>query len=492
MEFPPVANRACWQLLPFQVLGMDFLNRALAPLHDAVKSMTPGARLMAAASLVAVVLGTAWILRQQDGEPDTYLMSGQTFSAAQLRDMEGALGKAGLVGYHIEGARIRVPGGEQSKYMAALADGSALPEDFGEHLKKAVNSGGFMLLGPRQEAQTKVAIQSDLQLVISRMKGIEKAFVHIAEETSEGFPKTKTVTASVGIEPRDGQAIDEATVQTIRSFVANAWGGLKPEAVTVVDLSANRLFTGSPGGASSAPSGAVDEVNRKKQRELDWQDKIARVLGIAGVVVTANVEDDSQGGRPPRVSVWVAVPERHYEELWRKRQASPPGKSSVPEAAALAAIEQAEAKRIQTSILPLLGADVAREGRPLQIAVSTIASPQPVTSTELAEADRVVEWLGQNWQSLGMGALVLVGILILRSTIRPVAAPASAPRIEVPNSQLLLMDDAAVPDSDVWASVAARPPVALSDSLREELTDRVREHPQAVAGVLRNWIGNAS
>jgi flagellar biosynthesis/type III secretory pathway M-ring protein FliF/YscJ len=472
---------------------MDFLNRALAPLYDVVKSMTPGARLMAAASLLAVAVGAAWMSQRRTEAPDTYLMGGQSFSATQLRDMEGALGKAGLVDYRIEGARVRVPGGEQSKYMAALADGGALPEDFGEHLKKTVNSGGFMLLGPRQEAQTKVAIQSDLQLVISRMKGIEKAFVHIAEETSEGFPKTRTVTASVGLEPRDNQAIDADTVETIRSFVASAWGGLKPAAVTVVDLSANRLFAGTPGGNAQARGAAADDENHKKQLELDWQDKIARVLGIAGVVVTANVEVDPQSRKPPRVSVWVAVPQTHYEQIWRKRHAAAAGSSrQSPDAAALAAIEQAEARSIQAAIVPLLGSADARAGRASQIAVSTIESPARPASAEPAPAERVMEWLGQNWQTLGFGGLILAGLLILRSTIKPVLTAAAPPRLDGPNSLLLLTDDSAEPATGARGSMSPRPLIALSESLREELTDRVREHPQAVASVLRNWIGNAS
>ncbi|MEX0977255.1 MAG: hypothetical protein WDZ48_00290 [Pirellulales bacterium] len=472
---------------------MDFLNTTLTPLYDVVKSMTPGARLMAAASLVVVAVSAAWISQRRTDAPDAYLMGGQTFSATQLRDMEGALGKAGLVDYRIEGARVRVPGGEQSKYMAALADSGALPEDFGEHLKKTVNSGGFMLLGPRQEAQTKVAIQSELQLVISRMKGIEKAFVHIAEESSEGFPKTKTVTASVGVQPRDNQALDEATVETIRSFVASAWGGLKPEAVTVVDLSVNRLFAGALGGKTHAPGTAADDANRKKQLELDWQDKITRVLGIAGALVTANVELDPQGRKPPRVSVWVAAPQTHYEEIWRKRHASPAGSPpQSPDAAALAAIEQTEASRIQAAIMPLLGPADARVGRALQIAVSTIESPARPPLVETAPAERVLEWLGQNWQSLGMGGLILAGLLILRSTIKTVPAPAAEPRVDASNSLLLLTEDSAELAPAARGSIAQRPLVALSESLREELTDRVREHPQAVASVLRNWIGNAS
>ncbi|MEX0675763.1 MAG: hypothetical protein WD063_01730 [Pirellulales bacterium] len=341
---------------------MDVLNQAIAPFGELVKSMTRGARITAAASLAFVVVSVAWLSNQHAADPDTYLMGGQSFSATQLRDMEGAFGKAGLVDYQIDGARVRVPRGRQSKYMAALVDEGAMPEDFGEFQRKAVNSGGFMLNGPRQAAQSKVALQSDLQLAISRMKGVKSAFVHIAEETSRGFQQAKTVTASVAIEPSDEGAVDLATIAAIREFVASAWGGLKPEAVTVV---------------------------------------------------------------------------------------------------------------------------------------STLRSPSP-PATEPAADDRALLWLGQNWPALGMGGLILVGLLMLRSRVRsaPRGAAVGAPTaMDFPESLVLVHDDSAEPTGATAASDIRRlsqPVVAPSESLREELIVVVRQHPQAAASVLRTWIGNAS
>ena len=264
---------------------MDFLHKAFARLSQLVQSMTPGARITAAASLAFVVLGVAWLSNQRGDGPGTYLMGRQSFSATQLRDMEGAFGKAGLVDYQIDGDRVRVPRGQQSKYMAALAEAGAMPEDFGEYLRQAVNSGGFMVSRSRQEAQTKIALQSELQLVISRMKGIKKAFVHIAEETSRGFSQTKTVTASVGIEPSDAAAVDDATIAAIRSFVASAWGGLKPEAVTVV--STNH----SPGPPATEPAAA--------EGALLWLGENWPALGMGGLILAGLLMTWSTVSRPP-------------------------------------------------------------------------------------------------------------------------------------------------------------------------------------------------
>jgi flagellar biosynthesis/type III secretory pathway M-ring protein FliF/YscJ len=341
---------------------MDSFNKAFAQLSEVVQSMTPGARITAAASLALVLASVIWLSNQRSAEPETFLMGGQSFSAAQLRDMESAFGKAGLMDQRIDGDRVRVPRGQQSKYMAALADAGALPEDFGEYLRQAVNSGNFMLPGSQQEAKTKIALQSDLQLVISRMKGVKKAFVHIAEETSRGFPPTKTVTASVGIEPRDEAAIDEATKADIRALVASAWGGLKREAVTIVMTS---------------------------------------------------------------------------------RSPSPP-------------------------------------------------------ATEPAADGRTLSWLARNWKPLGMGGLMLVGLFVLRSTVRSAPRPAArgdASAVNLPQSLFLANDDTAQPAGTAAEGAAPRAPtpvVVPPESLREELIVMVREHPQSAASVLRTWIGNGS
>lgn len=471
---------------------MDFLNKLLALTSERVKSMSPTARMAGAASLALVVLCAGWMFAQHGGGPDTYLMGGETFSASQLRDMQTAFGKAGLEDYEIDKSRLRVPHGQQSKYMAALADEGALPEDFGEYLRKAVNSSGFMLYGAQQEAQTKVAIQSELQHVISRMRGIEKAFVHIAEETSRGFPQTKTVTASVGVEPCDNQSIDEATVATIRSFVASAWGGLKPEAVTVVDLSGNRLFAGSDGEAKP-PAEGRDYASRKKQLEQDWQAKITRVLAIPGALVTANVELDPEGRRPSDVSVNVAVPQSHYEEIWRKRRASPSASEhQSPDPAELAQVQQSEQRNIEAAILPLLGP--SGNDRARRIAVSMIYAPAPSVIVEPEVPDAALAWIAGNWHALGMGGLILVGLLVLRSTIKsvPGAAANGGNSTDMQGTLLAATDEVPTPVYSTTVGAPATPPVARSQSLREELADAVGQDPRAAAGVIRSWIGSTS
>lgn len=335
---------------------MDVLEKVFDRGTEVARSLSPAARMMCAGALVVVVLGLAWLARPGATAADTYLMGRQNFSAAQLRDMEGAFGKAGLADYEIEGDRVRVPRGQQAKYMAALDEAGAMPQDFGESLRQAVNSGGFMVSGSRQQAQMKIALESDLQLVISRMKGVKSAFVHIAEETTRSFPPQKSVTASVSIEPAEAAGVDNATLESIRSFVASAWAGLRPEAVTVVAM--------------------------------------------------------------------------HH-------------------------------------------------------------AAEPTVPQEAALQDPALLWLGDNWQTLGVGGFLLAGFALVWLAIRAILQPAPSPAPATSEPVALAVAETVRAVEYAAAGTSGGSTAAPLESLRQELAIVIRHDPQAAAGVLRTWIGNA-
>src|SRR5690606_38914727 len=154
----------------------DFVNQGLMRLSELTKSMSPGARLVSVLAIAGIACGIAWSLGARTDTPsETYLMGGEAFTAAQLREMEAALGQAALLDYQIDGMRIPVPRGQQARYMAALAEAGALPAEFGHFLRSAVEQSGFMLSGSRQQAHLKVAVQQELQSVINHFQGIERS-----------------------------------------------------------------------------------------------------------------------------------------------------------------------------------------------------------------------------------------------------------------------------------------------------------------------------
>src|SRR5262245_28711853 len=121
---------------------MDFLNKALGQLSELLRSMTPGARITAALLLAVVVVSVGFLFREGTGGADAYLFGGAALSDGQLTRVEAAIAKAGLSGAVREGNRIKVPAGQQSKFLAAVVDGDALPPDFSTILENAIGKGG--------------------------------------------------------------------------------------------------------------------------------------------------------------------------------------------------------------------------------------------------------------------------------------------------------------------------------------------------------------
>ncbi|HEV3136648.1 MAG TPA: hypothetical protein VGZ26_02070, partial [Pirellulales bacterium] len=278
---------------------MDILNKTSGQLADLFKSMTAGARMATALLLVVTLVSIAYLFNQQAGSPDAYLMGGEIFSPGELRDMEAAFGKANLSAAQVEGGRIKVPRGQQSAYMAALADAGAMPAEFGDFMKKAASSNSFMPPNRlQQEAITKSARNHDLQLIVNKMRGVDKSAVQIdekVEKVKSSLYDQNIITASVSVQTLGSRPLDEMQVSAIRGLVASSVAGMRPSAVTVIDLASGRLFAGN-GGADSKPGGAMgDYADYKKRHEMDWQQKISHVLSyIPDVLVTTNVELDPE------------------------------------------------------------------------------------------------------------------------------------------------------------------------------------------------------
>jgi flagellar M-ring protein FliF len=268
---------------------MDLLNRAYLQLYERFRSMTPGSRLTAGLSAAVVLASLGYLVTHQASSPDVDLMHGATVSASQLQKMEAALGDANLSGYEIRGTSIFVPRGQESVFMAALTKGKALPPNFGAAQHEAASGGSWMELGSQREREKmKIAKQETLAMAIEKMPGIESAYVIYDVDNSPGAFREKLITASALVSGK----IDEAMVSTIRQMVAGAIAGLKPENVTVSDLTASKSY-----GNSTAAGSADDNlyVCLKRTYEQDLTTKILNALAfIPNVTVALSVELDRE------------------------------------------------------------------------------------------------------------------------------------------------------------------------------------------------------
>src|SRR4051794_34481960 len=174
---------------------MDFVNQAYAQLVELLRSMSPGTRLATALLLVIVVVSVAYLFQYNVAGGDEFLLGGRPFSASELTAIEAAFAKAGLGKSQIVGNSIRIPRGKKELYLAALADGNALPADFYRYLDDAVNKDSPWASAKSLEMRRWNAKQKEISLIIGKMKGIETATVQYDEETKRGLVQSKQKTA---------------------------------------------------------------------------------------------------------------------------------------------------------------------------------------------------------------------------------------------------------------------------------------------------------
>ena len=78
----------------------------------------------------AVLIGFGVLFVLHWGGGNNYLLGGRTFNATEITAAQTAFAKANLAGAKVEGNRIRVPSGQESVYVAAMADAGVLPSDW--------------------------------------------------------------------------------------------------------------------------------------------------------------------------------------------------------------------------------------------------------------------------------------------------------------------------------------------------------------------------
>ena len=543
---------------------MDFLNKAFAQIVDLFRSMTPGARITSALLVAVVVISLGFLIKQQSGGPNDYLLGGEMFSAADVTSIAGALGSANLE-FEIEGGRIRIPRGQQGAYLGALADAEALPSDFATILQKSLDQGSFWMSKEQREASLKIATQKVLALGIRGMKGIENASVMYSIKTSRGLNRKTTATASVVVKPTGSRKLESVQVKGIRHMVAAAIAQLGSEQVTVTDqngitypasgddsldgggnkyyelvhaeenrireklqiflsqipgikldvhveLDPTKLITmkstdydpkkgtpirtrektieettqqgnpaGRPGTGLNTSSNLSAELSGQIPKSSTLAQSDTEQITTPGGVMT---QTEKVGFQPTRVKVSVLVPLSHYAKVWQEKNPD-----TEPTPAKLSEIEKTEKDIIQKIVVAQIPIPSATD--PLkQVTVETYTDYINDEIPEPEMAENAMAWFGQHGGTLGMGFVGLFSLLMLRSMVRsttPISSSAAPGPLSATNDLDNFDDD---DDETDEATRQLKRRESGGPSLREELTDLVKEDPDAAANILQSWIGS--
>jgi flagellar M-ring protein FliF len=243
------------------------------------------------------------------------------------------------------------------------------------------------------------------------------------------------------------------------------------------------------GGGANQPA-SVGANGGKGTNETSEETKNETV----SVVSQTSTEKETFGLTPKLARVSVGIPASYYDKVWKERNPAKEGEEAKkPDPTAIDQIRDEVTKNVQATVANLLptGPDVKDP-----TSLVTVTTFQDIKTAELpapAATQRALTWLGQNWPMMAMVGLVLFSLGMLRSMLRsvPAAPPESAAvSMRVTGSEPKPQEsEEAV---EVTAARRLRRMTGSGPSLRDELSELVKEDPDSAANVLRSWIGQVS
>jgi flagellar M-ring protein FliF len=550
---------------------MDFLNQTFKRWADQYATMAPGSRAGVGILVLLIAVSVVFLFCGEIAGSGDFLFGGQEYCEKELASMEIAFSKAKLNDYQRVGNRIRVPLDQRDRYLAALSDHNALPDQWYKPIEKMMDRKSYFTSSDELQEMARNARQEILSNVIAANDQIEWANVLVNEERSRGrFRQQNIKTALVSVRPVDGFQVSDEMAMTFRRSVAGAFS-MDPSNVTVIDLVSSRSYCGK--FDSEQAEGGNQYSNQQQRYQDQWRQKIENVLAyIPGVIVSTNVElsedlehevktrkpdrvgtvyetSEQQSSKdvqdlnseflanqpqkldaksdrkepekgteketfnrltekkmvggtderrivaplvPRLVKASIAIPSIYVRDIWKTRNpnasADDLGKIKKDD---LEAIEEDVCKKVKlmaANIMPRVdGVDNLAE----LVQVSFFQSLTPPSRPEPTEKQKAIGWLLLHWETIGIFALVLIGLMVVRRAL----VARSKSKVSVSTSWSGDSEKSHKSDYEPFSSrLDSFSDGQFSDSgpsVKEELSERIHEDTEKAVNILQDWIGAA-
>lgn len=254
--------------------------------------------------------------------------------------------------------------------------------------------------------------------------------------------------------------------------------------------------SGRPGAEPNGVGNRSVAVNTTPESESTLTESVEETENMSGVTQQIT----RKPGLVPRlVTVSVGIPKSYFKKIWKQQNPTPEGSDPVePTPAELQAVESQEIATIQEAVTPLIPKAPPGEDSYPRVKVTAytdLPMPEPLSPSLAANAGT---WFASNWKTIGMLGVALFGVIFLRGMIQSAQDSAMA-AIDAKNDSVRRMaelneneDDEESEESVAFGNSLRGRSKTSGRSLRDELTELVREDPDAAASVLQNWITEAA
>ncbi len=250
-----------------------------------------------------------------------------------------------------------------------------------------------------------------------------------------------------------------------------------------------------PGGAPGLQSnngngGAMAPASLGKGNETKMNARPNR----STIVLQTSTETEKFGLTPKLAKVSIGIPASYYEKVWQQRNPPKEGEEvKKPDAQAIEPIRTEITQDVRTAVANLLPTAPEIKDPMLLVTVTTFQDIKVAEIPAPPAMQRATSWLGQNWPTIAMVGLVLFSLGMLRSLLRSLpAAPAESAAISMRVSGSEPKPQAPEEEVEVTAARRLRRITGSGPSLRDELSEFVKEDPDSAANILRTWIGQVN
>lgn len=240
------------------------------------------------------------------------------------------------------------------------------------------------------------------------------------------------------------------------------------------------------------PGAVANSASRRGGEELaakENQSKTTRSNETSeSTVGFSQSTEQYMGFEPKEVYASIFVPMDYVTDVWRQKN---PDKTiedlTNPELQTLISDKSIVIERGVQNILPRLtfGEDDFKQ---VEVQFYEPLERDPLAKPSLSE--NAIAWAGQYWSTLSMLGLAVFSLLMLRSVVKPGSSDNDADdqlaiELDMPEDDL-----DATPDDDASQE---RPKLRLrkGESLKDDLSEMVREDPDGAASILKAWINSA-
>jgi flagellar M-ring protein FliF len=335
--------------------------------------------------------------------------------------------------------------------------------------------------------QTKITYEKDMKSRIEQLlRDIPGLRVGVTAELDDKLQSQTRAVTSTG----ETQTIHEETDKT---------------AITDTQLE-DRGPVGARAQGPLPPQQPAAEAVAKNEHKTETDTRDATSF------VPTNEEVQTLAGLSPKdVRATVAYPSDYLVEIWRQRNpdAAPEDK---PPSTEIENITLEQESRITGAVAQLLPRQ-PRDAPYPNVKVTVYQSIKPPPVVEPSMANKTLMWASGNSGSLIMAGLAMVSLVMLRGMVKSIPAPETNVVLSMPGADGQAgggLDgggyrggDGAIAgtiggggESSGGGKTAGDKPRARlrlkkGPSLKDDLTDMVREDPDAAAAILRTWISSA-